>query len=79
MVGSVMITVSGCQIWSEDFAACIPGSDLGYGNPPGSLIHHPGVVYNERPQPGEQGRLVDLLDGLPEDPGRYALHRKPMS
>ena len=71
MVGSVMITVSGCQIWSEDFGGWHWGSDLGYGNPPGSLIHHPGVVYNERPQPGEQGRLVIFWIGLPEDPGRY--------
>ncbi len=73
-VGSVDISSTACgdSLFFASFAGCfddvVPGVPP-FTVPPGVAIHEPGIVYNEKPGPDEQGHLVILWPKLNDYPG----------
>ncbi len=69
MVGEVDIITSGC-FRNLPYTACTIAS-FGGGGIPSSAMAGKGVVYNERPSEGEQGHLIVLWQGDPDERDHY--------
>ncbi len=59
-IGTVTLIASICEIALQQIDGCLQGSEEfpGFPLPDNAYYHLPGTVYNEKPEPGEQGRLV---------------------